>query len=95
MQSRLAVRSLARGRRAVTWDMDGRAGAPVEGAECALGSVLELGVPFVALGLAPGEAVELVLVLLRGGEPVESIPGDDAVRFTVPDAGYEASMWSA
>jgi len=92
---RLAVRGLARGRRAVTWDMDGRAGAPVEGAECALGSVLELGVPFVALGLAPGEAVELVLVLLRGGEPVESIPGDDAVRFTVPDAGYEASMWSA
>lgn len=90
---RIRARGLAAGRPPVEW-VDGGEG-PVEGARCALESVLELSVPFAALGVRAGDAVELFLRLTRAGETVEAIPADDLVRFVVPDADYEARMWSA
>jgi hypothetical protein len=60
-----------------------------------VGTILEVGVPFASLGLKPGESVELVAHLLEGGQPVETLPDTDLVRFQVPDASFAASMWSA
>ncbi len=68
---------------------------PLAGGRCAIGSVLELGVPFASLGLEPRESVELLVQLLEAGEPIENLPGSDLIRFDVPDENYEASMWSA
>jgi alpha-amylase/alpha-mannosidase (GH57 family) len=72
---------------------DGEGGLP--GARCVVGTILEVGVPFASLGLKPGESVELVAHLLEGGQPVETLPDTDLVRFQVPDASFAASMWSA
>jgi alpha-amylase/alpha-mannosidase (GH57 family) len=91
---RLRVVSLATGERSVLREGEG-GGGEVPGARCAIGSILELGVPFAGLGLAAGEPVELVAHLLEGGRTVETVPGTDLVRFEVPDASYADSMWSA
>jgi hypothetical protein len=57
--------------------------------------VLELGLPFASLGVKAGDNVDLLVQLMQGGVPVESLPSADLVRFSVPDASYGASMWSA
>jgi alpha-amylase/alpha-mannosidase (GH57 family) len=90
---RVAVRGLAPGARRVV-RLDGDRETPLPDAACCIGSVLELAVPFAAIGLAPGEAVELLVRLTMNGEPVEALPADDLLRWTVPDEGYESSMWS-
>ena len=60
-----------------------------------MGGILELAVSFTSLGLAAGDAVELVAYVMEGGQPVETLPDTDLVRFLVPDASFAASMWSA
>jgi len=71
------------------------AGEEMPGARCAVGSILELRVSFASLGLSAGDPVELVAYLMEGGQPVETLPDTDLVRFLVPDASFAASMWSA
>ncbi len=90
---RLRVCGLDRGERRVEWGGEERSG-PVAGAACQVQSILELQLPFASLGLVAGEDVELVLVLRRGAEAIESLPPDDAIRFTVPDLTFEAAHWS-
>uniref|UniRef100_A0A832HZV8 Glycoside hydrolase n=1 Tax=Eiseniibacteriota bacterium TaxID=2212470 RepID=A0A832HZV8_UNCEI len=92
---RLRVDGLEPGAREVREDAGAAAGRPVDGAACVIGSVLELGVPFASLGLEPGTSVEMLVQLLEDGDPYENLPGTDLLRFTVPDPGFEASMWSA
>ena len=88
----LRVKGLVEGERRVTL---AKGDAPAKGAECRIGTILELGVPFAALGFEPGESIELVAHLGRPGEPAETLPGDELVRFLVPDRAFEAAMWSA
>ncbi|HET7226433.1 MAG TPA: glycoside hydrolase family 57 protein [Candidatus Eisenbacteria bacterium] len=92
--ARVRVSGLAPGRPPVTWDDATRQGA-VAGAEACVDSVLELAIPFAGLGLTPGESLELLLRLVEGAEPLEVLPADELVRLAVPDASYEAMMWSA
>ena len=49
----------------------------------------------VAIASPEALAFELVLQLVESGHPVETYPTDQTVRFTVPDAGFEAENWSA
>ncbi|MGH7730132.1 MAG: hypothetical protein ACRENJ_02675, partial [Candidatus Eiseniibacteriota bacterium] len=70
-------------------------GTPVPGAICRIGALLELVVPFASEGLAPGESVALLVQALRGGQPIESYPGEEGLRFAVPGPDFEAEMWSA
>jgi hypothetical protein len=109
--ARLRVRGLAPGAHVVYRDAErdggerpshsetpweaGDAGDAIPGARCVIERILELGIPFASLGLAPGDRVELVAHLLEGGRPVETVPDLDLVRFVVPDASFAASMWSA
>jgi hypothetical protein len=93
--ARLRVRGLEPGGRPVCWDAGERSGQEVEGARCALGTILELGVPFACLGLEVGQEVELLGTLVEGDEARETLPADDLVRFTVPGSAFESWMWSA
>ncbi len=92
---RLEVRRLERGTTVITRDAGAGEPQPVPGARCVIEDVLELGVPFAALGLSAGEPVELMVRVLDGGAPVDHLPGGDLIRFSVPDESFGASMWSA
>jgi hypothetical protein len=92
--ARLLVRGLTGGTPAIVWDAP-RAGEPVAGADCWIASVLELEVPFAALGLAAGEAVRMLVQTVQGGQPLETYPGEDGLEFTVPGPEFESTMWSA
>ena len=70
-------------------------GAPLPGARCEVGAIVEIALPFAALSLASGEAVELVLHLGPAGERGVTLPPDDLVRFTVPGPVFEVGVWSA
>lgn len=93
--ARWKVIGLERGRASVRWDGGERDGVEVSGAECRIGEILELGMPFASLGLTSGAPVELLGHLVRGGQSIETIPSDQLVRFLVPDETFEAAMWSA
>ena len=74
---------------------EGEVQRPIGSAECEVGTVLELGVPFEALGLVAGDRVELVALTLSDGRPIESFPSHERLRFTVPSPDFEDTMWSA
>ncbi len=88
--ARAVVRGLAAGERRV----ESGEGAPVVGAACRVAEIVELAIPFGSLGLAPEEEVEMLLRLSTGGQTGETLPGDEMICFRVPDAMFEAEMWS-
>jgi hypothetical protein len=59
----------------------------------AFAQVLELAVPFVALGLGPGNKVALSVHALRGEVEVERLPRHGFLAFTVPDADFDHVNW--
>jgi len=70
-------------------------GAHAEGARGVLDAVLELRVPFAALGLSSGQRAEFEVRLEAGGAIVETVPSAGVVHFDVPDANFERRIWSA
>lgn len=56
---------------------------------------IELGVPFAALGLAPGDALTAAFRLLRGEIDLARYPAQGEVHFQVPGADFEAARWTA
>jgi alpha-amylase/alpha-mannosidase (GH57 family) len=93
--ARLRIAGLVVGERSVRWAEGPRAGEPVPGADCRVGRLLELGLPFASLALVPGEAVALLVQATRGGGPLASYPDEGGIGFTVPTADFAATMWSA
>jgi hypothetical protein len=67
---------------------------PLPGAECRLDRLFELAVPFAAVALVPGEQVELTAQLVGENGPLETLPPDDLLHFTVPGAGDDLKAWS-
>ena len=94
-QLRLRIVGLAAGDRSVVVSGVGGGEEPLAGASCRVGALLELAVPFASVGLAPGETVALLVQTLRGGQPIESYPGEEGLTFTVPGPDFESQMWSA
>jgi alpha-amylase/alpha-mannosidase (GH57 family) len=92
---RVTIQGLDSGARPLMRRAEDGSVEPLPGGECHVGSILELGLPFASLGLKAGDNVDLLVQLMQGGEPVESLPAADLVRFSVPDASYQAFMWSA
>jgi hypothetical protein len=70
----------------------GRRGA-AEAGRAAFAQVLELALPFDALGLAPGMKVALSVHALRGDLEVERLPRYGFLAVTVPDADFEHVNW--
>ena len=91
---RLGVAGLAAGERPVRASGTGRRTGR-EGAQCRIGSLLELAVPFAALAVVPGQLVALLVQAVRGGQVVESYPGEEGLVLVVPGTDFEATMWSA
>ena len=91
----VTILRLERGTPRVTIVEPGGTSRELADARCRIGEVLELALPFSALGLERGTAVELVLQIIEDGHPVETYPSDQSVRFLVPDAGFESENWSA
>ena len=88
------VHGLTAGERPVSRISEEGGESEVPGAACRVGEVIEIGLPFSSLGLAPRDAVALVAVALRDGRPFESYPTEEGITFVVPDEDFEASMWS-
>ena len=61
--------------------------------EAAFEKVLEIALPFEALGLAPGMKVALSVHTLRGEVEVERLPRYGFLAFAVPDADFEHVNW--
>ena len=93
--ARVRVRGSGPGAHDVVWDDPERRGTRIPDAVCCVETVLEMAVPFAAIPLTAGEEVEMLARLLQDGEPLESLPTDALVRFTVPSEAYEHWMWSA
>jgi hypothetical protein len=61
--------------------------------QAAFAKVLELALPFAALGLVPGMKLALSVHTLRGEVEVERLPRYGFLAFTVPDADFEHVNW--
>ncbi len=59
----------------------------------AMREVLELSIPFAALGLAPGDKVALAVHVLKSQVEVERLPRYGFVNMVVPDADFEGVNW--
>jgi alpha-amylase/alpha-mannosidase (GH57 family) len=69
------------------------AAEPRSAGQASLHDILELGVPFAALGFPSGVRVALSVQILREGIEVERLPRGGYLSFTVPDADYERRNW--
>ncbi len=72
-------------------------GAPVSGdaGEFALGTLLEIRVPFHRLGVLPGSVLRWRIELEIAGAAVEIAPRGGPLSTPVPDAEFELRNWSA
>jgi len=61
----------------------------------ALNKIIELKLPFSALGFNPNDEVRLFLEIRREGSLLERWPNQMPISFDVPDENFEAVMWSA
>jgi len=93
--ARIGVQGLGDGNPRVCWIGGPHDGAPVDGAHAAVAALVEIAIPFASLGFATHDAVEMIGRLVKGEEPVETLPDDDLVRFRVPDPQFDSRMWSA
>ena len=73
----------------------GAPGESLAGARIAASRVIEIALPRAALGMTPGSEAALIAHRMVDGHPVESLPADDALRFTLGGADYPSRMWSA
>jgi alpha-amylase/alpha-mannosidase (GH57 family) len=71
----------------------GRAPGGAEAGQAAFLEVLELSIPFAALGLEPGDKVALAVHVLRAMVEVERLPRYGFVTLSVPDADFEGVNW--
>jgi len=70
-------------------------GAAGDHAEAAIGAIVEIALPFAALGVAPGERLDLLLhVTLADGSDVV-VPADGTLSLIVPGPDFAARVWSA
>ena len=73
---------------------DGRA-STMDDARSHLETVLELALPRRALGLEPGKPLEVVVQILDGGRPIETVPRGESIRTLVPDESFDVATWSS
>jgi alpha-amylase/alpha-mannosidase (GH57 family) len=90
---RLEIGDLSPGEKRVERAGADSARAVVPGAACAIEDILELAVPLAELGIGEGDPVELLVQVLEAGQPVETSPPDDAIRFLAPDGSFDAAVW--
>ena len=65
------------------------------GFRAAVDRIVELEIPFAALGAAAGDPLSLFVTVARGGAPVEQQPPDRPIELEVPDRAFAAANWTA
>jgi alpha-amylase/alpha-mannosidase (GH57 family) len=65
------------------------------GVQTAVGRVVEIQVPFTALGVTPHTPVALIVALNRGAVELEHHPRHRPIEFEVPDREFAAANWTA
>jgi alpha-amylase/alpha-mannosidase (GH57 family) len=73
---------------------DARGSGPLEGARAAAADIVEVALPRAPLELSSGAEFGLIVHLLEGGNTVESIPADDALRSKLPGEEFPAEHWN-
>jgi hypothetical protein len=73
---------------------DARGSGPLEGARAAAADIVEVALPRAPLELSSGAEFGLIVHLLEGGNTVESIPADDALRSKLPGEDFPAEHWN-
>lgn len=59
----------------------------------AVGTVVELAVPFADLGVTPGQEVHFYVTLEVNGRELERCPSRSPIRTQVPQSDFETRMW--
>lgn len=60
----------------------------------AANKIIEVGIPFVDLGAAAGDIIQLQLHIKHGEINLQRCPANGVIQFTVPAENYEDLMWS-
>jgi alpha-amylase/alpha-mannosidase (GH57 family) len=68
---------------------------PTEGVAAALARVVEVAVPFEALGVQPGEPLSFFVELFARGQSIDRTPGEGTIDLRVPTPEFEAVNWQA
>jgi alpha-amylase/alpha-mannosidase (GH57 family) len=68
---------------------------PDAGVRAAVGEVLELAVPFAAMGARTGDRVALFVLVTKGGVEVDRQPRHQAIEIQVPDLRFAMRTWTA
>ena len=68
-------------------------GRTVDGGGVEVDAIVEIAVPFQALGLEPGEEAAFLVELGHGELLAERLPGAETVRFVVPTEDFDAERW--
>jgi hypothetical protein len=61
--------------------------------QVATGSVLELGVPLLRLGLAPGDPIRFYVELYQSESRLDRAPREGVFELTTPSPDFERIMW--
>jgi hypothetical protein len=59
-----------------------------------MGQVLEIGVPFDALGWKPGARFNFIVEVLVDGKVIETYPPKGYIPIEMPSRDFEQMMWS-
>jgi hypothetical protein len=68
-------------------------GEPVPEGAVAVDEIVEIAVPFAAIGCSPGDRIILHVELVSDGTPTERLPGGETIRFAAPTVDFEATRW--
>lgn len=65
----------------------------VTGLQIGINEIVEIAIPFQALGVKENDEIGFIIHIERNGETLERIPLRGHIRFTVPGPYFEAIMW--
>jgi hypothetical protein len=95
---RLRLEGLGPGRRAIVQEGEPGSMPPqpgVSSGHAVIDDVLEVEIPFEALGSTRGQPLELLLHIERAGERLESLPPGQVLHLHRPGSDWEGRHWSA
>jgi alpha-amylase/alpha-mannosidase (GH57 family) len=95
LRGRVNVTGLARHAAQFDWVPENGASVPLAGAAAAADSIIEIELPFQALGLKPADEFACVVHVMHEGRPIESLPEGGTLRFQLKGQALDGEMWSA
>jgi len=59
----------------------------------AIGSIIELGIPFDEIGVKTGDKVEFAVSVVKDGQEIERWPGEGSIHVAVPTENFGKEQW--